>query len=152
MTLSYGYTIKSKTTSPGHFLLMSSRIQAFQVEISDDDSLQFNPCFFRPYPEKLLHLLHFAELDYWKRGRNPDPPNFDGILKKAQKDFPNGDYLKNANANYNAEIDDWASREKNAIRRAQELFDYIDHQLNIAPDDQPEDFCLRSPRDLEFWE
>ena len=141
---------KSWTLSPD--VLQELGIQAFQVEISDDEILQFNPCFFRPYPEKLLHLLDFADLDDWNRGRNPGPPNFDEILKKTQKDFPNGDYLKIANRDYVSATNTWASREEDAEWRAQESFDYIEHLLNTTPEGQPWYFKPRNLGNLEFWE
>lgn len=31
-------------------------IQASQVDVTDDGILQFQPCFFRPYPERVLQL------------------------------------------------------------------------------------------------
>lgn len=121
--------------------------------MTDNETLQFNPCFFRPHPEKLLHLYYFgADLDDCKRGLNP-APSFDAILKQAQKKFPNGgDYLKIAHMQYYSAMQSWASREGDPDVRAQELFDYIDYHLDEPPEDQPEDFTLRSLGDLEHWE
>lgn len=127
-------------------------IHASQVDTTDNETLQFNPCFFRPHPEKLLHLYYFgADLDDYQRGLNP-VPSFDAILEQARKDFPNGgEYLKIANLKYYSAMKSWAGREGDPDVRARELFDYIDHHLDVEPEDQPEDFTLHSLGDLQDW-
>lgn len=70
--------------------LRSLGIQARQVGITADGTLQFQPCFFRPYRERVLELypLHPSVTadDLPKLNYRPD---FDQILQKCVAACPN---------------------------------------------------------------
>ncbi|KAJ5968495.1 hypothetical protein N7501_004743 [Penicillium viridicatum] len=63
-------------------------IQASQVGITDDGILQFQPCFFLPYPERVLqeYPIHPSEISLPKLDNRP---NFDSILRRVLERDPN---------------------------------------------------------------
>lgn len=66
-------------------------IQAFQVEIRDDGILQFHPCFFLPYQERVLqrYPLHPSIISDCKPPILDNRPNFDSILRDVLIRHPN---------------------------------------------------------------
>ncbi|KAJ5808741.1 hypothetical protein N7474_010010, partial [Penicillium riverlandense] len=115
--------------SPGD--LQDLGIQARQVGITDDGVLQFHPCFFRPYPERVLQKYPIATS---RMTKNISPLNrhldFDSYLRSAHEygNFP--DALKCAIDDYalHMEIlgpDEWFSRATDTER-------HIDDQIGAA--------------------
>lgn len=79
-------------------------IQASQVDITDDGILKFQPCFFRPYPERVLQLYPLDTSDI--SGGLPlpelyDQPDFASTLAKVLLRYPDAeDPLKIARNEY----------------------------------------------------
>lgn len=117
--------------------------------------LLFNPCFFRPHPEKLPRQYQFStEFDDFERKCELNPaPNFDSIVRQAQNEFPNrGEHLQYANSQYIWAVVIWAARESEPKECARSLFSHINLYLNQVPRDKEWPFTLRSLGDLELWE
>lgn len=146
-------------------------IRATQVALKDDESLQFEPCFFRRHPEKILHICYSNATEGGKRRRlnasdtlpeNPFPhrrsfptnprPEFGTILQEAQNAKPDGDYLSSANINYHEDLYMWAAREREMDTRAQELWDYLEYFLDTTLKDESDPLADHSVRDLEKHE
>lgn len=157
-----------------HDALQTLGIRATQVALTGKESLQFEPCFFRPHPEKLIPLCYFNarrdEDDCCRNsGSNPLPENpftdrpslpinprpiFDTILEEAQKNTPNGDYLGAANSRYSYELHTWASKECEMDLLALELWECMEFYLDMPlehPSDPAEDFTLRDLEKLDSW-
>lgn len=84
---------------------------ATQVALTAEETLQFEPCFFRAHPEKLIPICYFnaprdeddhrpdPRLDTLPENPFPDRhplptnpcPTFEAILKEAQEESPDGD-------------------------------------------------------------
>lgn len=150
------------------------RIRANQVALMDDESLHFEPRFFRPYHKKILPICYFDALqDEDDRPRNdgsntlpenpfpnhPFPtnprPEFEAILQEAQKREPDGDYLSSANHRYHFDLEQWCGRETEMDLCARELWNYLDYFLDISLEDQSDpmaDHSLRDLEKLEHWE
>lgn len=121
----------------------------------EDESLQFVPCFFRPYSGKIFPMSYFNGVlnqDDPRRNNgsstlpeNPFPrerlptnqrPEFEAILKEAQKENPDGDYLGAANCRYHSDLWMWAGRECEMDVRARELWDYLQGFIETSPEVQ----------------
>lgn len=77
-------------------------IQASQVDITDDGILQFQPCFFRPYPERVLQLYPL-DTSAMTEGLPElyDQPDLASILAKVLLEYPDAeDPLKVARNEY----------------------------------------------------
>ena len=112
--------------SPGD--LQKLGIQAFQVDITDDGILQFDPCFFQPYPEKVLqkYPLDPVSMDDWFPKLNYQP-DLNEILKRIREIYPEAeDCVEIAQAKYEHEV---ALMEGSWMERAREMYDHIDWQL-----------------------
>lgn len=72
--------------------LQNLGIQASQVDITDDGVLQFQPCFFRPYPERVLQLypldMAMTEAGLPKLYYQPD---FASILEEVRLSNPDAE-------------------------------------------------------------
>lgn len=150
-----------------HDALQELGIRATQVALADDESLQFEPCFFRPHPEKLVPLCHSTAIresttegeDLFSEHHLPTNPRpeFEAILKEAQEKDPDGDYLGAANRRYDSDLRRWAMQESEVDVSARDLFDYIEYYLEISLEtrlDQLDDFydyTLRGLVKLERW-
>lgn len=139
-------------------LLQSLGIHATQVTLTSDGNLAFEPCFFRPHPEKLIPFCYFNQIrdkeDHPDTRvsntlpENPFPdnplpsnrqPTFETILQETQKNMPDGDYLKEANLRYEHQIYLWSFEEENIHDQAEELARHIDYYLDMELEDQSED-------------
>lgn len=69
--------------------LQALGIQASQVDITEDGALQFNPCLFRPHPERVLEKY---PLDPLKKTSYITPlnyrPDWDTILERIKEGSP----------------------------------------------------------------
>lgn len=142
-------------------------IHATQVALTEDGSLQFEPCFFRPHPEKLVSLCHYTSIrdsatggeDLFSQYHLPTSPRpeFEAILKEAQEKDRDGDYLGAANRRYDWDLRSWAVRESEVDVSAREVFDYVEFYLEVSLEtrsDQLDDFydyTLRRLEKLERW-
>lgn len=149
-------------------------IRANRVALMDDESLQFVPCFFWPYSGKILPMCYLngvLDQDDLRRNNgsstlpeNPFPknrlptnqrPEFEAILKEAQKENPDGDYLGAANCRYHSDLWMWSGRECEMDVRARELWDYLQRFVETSPEVQSDsltDNTLHTLRDLEKLE
>jgi hypothetical protein len=75
---------KSTFLSPSD--LRTFGIEACQVDIADDETLQFEPCFFKPHPPGVLrnHPIDVAASDYDVR-RLGGIPTFQDALDEIQR-------------------------------------------------------------------
>ncbi|CAG8058855.1 unnamed protein product [Penicillium salamii] len=76
-------------------------IQASQLDITDDGTLKFQPCFFRPYPERVLQLYPLDTFVTEDLPKLYSQPNFASILAEARLKYPDEEYaFKVAKRNY----------------------------------------------------
>lgn len=111
-------------------------IQASQVDITDDGDLQFQPCFFRPYPERVLQLY---PLDTTLTHGLPElyhQPDFASILAEVLLENPDTeDNLKFARIKYEEHAllrspDEWETH-------ARETEYYISRACDVARKGRP---------------
>lgn len=147
--------------------LKSLGIDAVQVVWADDESLQFQPCFFQPYSTKVKPLVlefdarrHESEVAIPLEPsfpQNPRPPSYEVFLKEYRETLSNGRDSKAAFDEYSKQLKNYSSMERWPIRRAQDLSDYIDWYLDLELDGllSVSSFCtLCSAHDLvhhEIW-
>ncbi|KAJ5167190.1 uncharacterized protein N7482_005971 [Penicillium canariense] len=124
---------KSWFFSPGD--LQGFGIQALQVDVSDEGSLQFDPCFFRPYPERdlpkyPLDTVRMATVGIEKIRPLNFRPDFDSILRDYENTPGIEDPLRSARSRYESIMeltgpDEWAVH-------ATETYMHIQSQLDAC--------------------
>lgn len=77
-----------ETDFPSPDYLERLQIQAIQVDLADNQTLQFDPCFFQPHPEGILHKYE-AVYDKDKRMPRLSIPTLAQVLEEIQEDYPN---------------------------------------------------------------
>lgn len=87
-------------------------IRAFQVGMTEDGDLQFNPCFFLPEEFRVLKEYPLDPLNMSDMSPLNPRPDYDAILEKCNKVWPEADEaIKNATEEYNELLgsfaDDW---------------------------------------------
>lgn len=143
--------------------LQSFGVHASQVDLTDDENLHFSPSFFRPHPGRNIVQQTRSwwgdQKPKWPSGLEdyPFPGTFDDALKRCQED-PKlaGNYLYWANHNYIDELTWWVNDQKDMLKRALRLDEYVFHCVHYyatPPVDQMgnEIGCRQDLPDLESW-
>ncbi|KAJ6100795.1 hypothetical protein N7499_000425, partial [Penicillium canescens] len=80
-------------------------IQASQVETSQDGDIHFNPCFFQPYPERVLQKY---PLDNPNGITDLNCPDLDYFLRKVEREYPDQKYpIIKAKSLYKKYLSSW---------------------------------------------
>lgn len=80
-------------------------IRASRVEKSQDRDIHFNPCFFQPYPERVLQKY---PLENPNGISNLNRPNLDDFLRKVEQEYPDQKYpIIKAKSLYKEYLSSW---------------------------------------------
>lgn len=127
-------------------------IQVSQVVTVNDEIILFNPCFFRPHPDRLLQ----------KYPVNPDPeenekpprlrlvPTFDEILEDCQEEYSDPEEVQQAVESQIEALqdlqydDDW-------YMQGLSIYDYMGWQLHASRIIEPGIRCLWDLGDQKFF-
>lgn len=139
--------------SPGD--LQGLGIQALQVGITDDGSLQFDPCFFRPYPERVLRKYPLDNVRMAARypPRTLPPLNFRADFDSMLRDFENDpeieDPLDAARRRYESIMELYGPDEWDY--HATVTYRHIKNQLEAARIGLPQYYSLFELGSLGHW-
>lgn len=118
-------------------------VEACQVDIADDETLQFEPCFFKPYPPGVLrnHPIDAAGNDYDIR-RLQVIPTFQDALDRVQKSLPvPADPLDAAQKLLEERLEEynfWGN-----YAQADAIHCYLEYTLHAAREGGPRGFTLQ---------
>ncbi|KAJ5426364.1 hypothetical protein N7465_001434 [Penicillium sp. CMV-2018d] len=127
-------------------------IQVSQVATVNDEIILFNPCFFRPHPDRLLqkYPVNSDPEENEKPPRLRLVPTFDEILEDCQEEYSNPEEAQQAVESQIEALQD-LQYDEDWYMQGLSIYDYMDWQLHASRTIQPGICCLWDLGDQEYF-
>lgn len=123
-------------------------IQSVQVDIADNQTIQFDPCFFQPYPEGILHKYEATDED----GRMPrlSTPTLAQVLEEVREEYSNDEEILEIAKSQHEQILEWKTFD-DWYSDGRDVYSHINWHLTTLRKGELDFFCLSDLVPHRYW-